>query len=139
MSSKISNLKALNMEKDNYLVALEAEMKQVKEEYEAETDKIRREFAEGPVKLQHAQLKTEYLTTERYHLSQLYENFRILKSVTPGFKGQTRVHLKCVLGSSLTHMMTHRTETNVTSFIYNKVLYKITKQLHHTNTTIQQP
>jgi hypothetical protein len=32
-----------------------------------------------------------------------------------------------VLGSSLTHMMTHGTETNVTSLIYNEVLYKIVK------------
>jgi hypothetical protein len=32
-----------------------------------------------------------------------------------------------VLGSSLTHMMTHGTETNVTSLIYNRVLYKIDK------------
>jgi hypothetical protein len=29
------------MEKDNYVAELEAEMKRVKEEYEAETDKIR--------------------------------------------------------------------------------------------------
>jgi hypothetical protein len=34
---------------------------------------------------------------------------------------------KCVLGSSLTHMMTHGTETNVTSLIYNGILYKIVK------------
>jgi hypothetical protein len=32
---------------------------------------------------------------------------------------------KCVLGLSLTHMMTHGTETNVTSLIYSWVLYKI--------------
>jgi hypothetical protein len=32
-----------------------------------------------------------------------------------------------VLGSSLTHMMTHGTEMNVTSLIYNEVLYKIVK------------
>jgi hypothetical protein len=38
--------------------------------------------------------------------------------VTPGFRGQTRVRLKCVLGSSLTHMTTHGTETNVTSLQY---------------------
>jgi hypothetical protein len=41
-------------------------------------------------------------------------------SVTPGFRGQTRVHLKCVLGSSLTHMMTHGIETNVTSLLYSR-------------------
>jgi hypothetical protein len=35
--------------------------------------------------------------------------------------------VKCVLRSSLTHMMTHSTETNVTSLIYNGVLYKINK------------
>jgi hypothetical protein len=32
-----------------------------------------------------------------------------------------------VIGSSLTHMMTYGTETNVTSLIYNGVLYKIVK------------
>jgi hypothetical protein len=41
--------------------------------------------------------------------------------------GQTRARLTCVLGSSLTHIMTHGTETNVTSLIYNRVLYKIVK------------
>jgi hypothetical protein len=49
------------------------------------------------------------------------------ESVTPRFKSQTRARIKCVLGSSLTHMMTHGTETNVASLIYNGVLYKITK------------
>jgi hypothetical protein len=44
----------------------------------------------------------------------------IIQSVTHGFKGQTQVRLKCVLGSSLTHMMTHGTETNVTSLLYNR-------------------
>jgi hypothetical protein len=47
--------------------------------------------------------------------------------VTPRFKGQTRVRLKCVLGSSLTHMMTHGIEMNVTSLLYNGVLYKRVK------------
>jgi hypothetical protein len=44
-------------------------------------------------------------------------------SITLGFKGhQTRARIvKCVLGSSLTHMMTHGTEMNVTSLIYNGV------------------
>jgi hypothetical protein len=41
-------------------------------------------------------------------------------SVVPEFKGQTRVRLKCVLGSSLTHIMTHGIETNVTSLLYNR-------------------
>jgi hypothetical protein len=40
--------------------------------------------------------------------------------VTPEFKGQTRVRLKCVLRSILTHMMTHGIETNVTSLLYNR-------------------
>jgi hypothetical protein len=40
--------------------------------------------------------------------------------VTPEFKGQTKACIKCVLVSSLTHMMTHGTETNVTSLLYNK-------------------
>jgi hypothetical protein len=48
--------------------------------------------------------------------------------VTPRFMGQTLVHLKCVLGLSLTNIMTHGTETNVTSLI--------AKKLHHTKTTI---
>jgi hypothetical protein len=47
--------------------------------------------------------------------------------ITLGFMGQIRVRLKCVLRSSLTHMMTHGTETNVTSLLYNGVLYKIVK------------
>jgi hypothetical protein len=47
--------------------------------------------------------------------------------VTPGFKGQTRARIKCVLGSSLTHMMTHGIETNVTSYYIIGVQYKITK------------
>jgi hypothetical protein len=34
---------------------------------------------------------------------------------------------KYVIESSLTHMITHATETNVTSLIYNAVLYKIVK------------
>jgi hypothetical protein len=34
--------------------------------------------------------------------------------------GQTRAWIKCVLGSSLTHMMTHGTETNVTPLLYNR-------------------
>jgi hypothetical protein len=46
---------------------------------------------------------------------------------TLGFKGQTRARIKCVMGSSLTHTMTHGTEMNVTSLIYNGVLYKIVK------------
>jgi hypothetical protein len=45
----------------------------------------------------------------------------------PDLGGQTRSRLTCVLGSSLTHMMTHGTETNVTSLIYNGVMYKIIK------------
>jgi hypothetical protein len=47
--------------------------------------------------------------------------------VTLGFKGQTRALIKCVLRSSLRHMMTHSTEMNVTSLIYNEGLYKIVK------------
>jgi hypothetical protein len=30
------------------------------------------------------------------------------------------VHLKCVLGSSLTHMITHGTKINATSLLYNR-------------------
>jgi hypothetical protein len=35
-------------------------------------------------------------------------------------EGQTQARLKCVLGSSLTHMMTHGTESNVTSLLNNR-------------------
>jgi hypothetical protein len=38
-------------------------------------------------------------------------------NVTPGFKCQTWARFKCVIVSSLTHMMTHGTETNVTFLI----------------------
>jgi hypothetical protein len=42
--------------------------------------------------------------------------------------GQTRARTSpSVMGSSLTHMMTHGTEMNVTLLIYNGVLYKIDK------------
>jgi hypothetical protein len=41
---------------------------------------------------------------------------------------QTRARIiKCKLGSSRTHIMTHGTEMNVTYLIYNEVLYKIVK------------
>jgi uncharacterized protein with ParB-like and HNH nuclease domain len=49
MNSKILELEALTLEKDNRLAVLEAEMKRVKEEYEAETDKIQRVSAEVDV------------------------------------------------------------------------------------------
>jgi hypothetical protein len=48
--------------------------------------------------------------------------------VTPRFEGsKPGREIKCVLGSSITHMMTHGTEMNVTSLICNGVLYKIDK------------
>jgi hypothetical protein len=37
----------------------------------------------------------------------------------PDLGGQTQARFTCVLGSSLTHMMTHGTKMNVTSLIYN--------------------
>jgi hypothetical protein len=43
-----------------------------------------------------------------------------LSPVTPEFRGQIRVRIKCVLGSSLTHLVTHGTETNVTYLLYNR-------------------
>jgi hypothetical protein len=47
----------------------------------------------------------------------------------PGFRGTKpgRESSPSMVGSSLTHMMTHGTETNVTSLIYNGVMYKIVK------------
>jgi hypothetical protein len=44
--------------------------------------------------------------------------------VTPGFKGKTRMRIKCVLGSSLTHMMTHGAEINVISLLHNRCSIK---------------
>jgi hypothetical protein len=41
-------------------------------------------------------------------------------TVTPRFRGQTWARIKFVIGSSLTHTITHGTETNVTSLLYNK-------------------
>jgi hypothetical protein len=38
----------------------------------------------------------------------------------PDLGGQTRVRLTGVLESSLTHMMTHGIETNVTSLLFNR-------------------
>jgi hypothetical protein len=51
----------------------------------------------------------------------------MILTVTPRLRGLNQVRLTCVLGSSLTHMMTHGTEMNVTSLIYSEVLYKIVK------------
>jgi hypothetical protein len=52
-------------------------------------------------------------------------------SVTPGFRGHQDpgVDIKSpnVLGPSIIHMMTHCTKTNVTTLIYNRVMYKIVK------------
>jgi hypothetical protein len=50
-----------------------------------------------------------------------------LVAVTLRFKGQTRTIIKCVLGSNLTHMVTHGIETNVTSSLYNKSFVQIAK------------
>jgi hypothetical protein len=81
MGNKILELEALNLEKDKCLAALEVELKQAREEFEVETDKIRQVSAEAIVDLKLAQLKTEDLTSERHHLRQLCENFQILKSI----------------------------------------------------------
>jgi hypothetical protein len=52
---------------------------------------------------------------------------RQISGVTPGFKGQTRAWIKCMLGSRLTHIMTHGTKTNVLSYYIRRVMYKIAK------------
>jgi hypothetical protein len=61
------------------------------------------------------------------HKSCIPSSQGLKKPVAPRFKGQTRARIKCVMGSSLTHMMTQGTETNVTYLIYNGVMYKIVK------------
>jgi hypothetical protein len=63
MCDKFSKLEALNLEKDKRLATLETEMKQLKEEYEIETDKIKRVSTKAVVnfELKNAKRKTLWL------------------------------------------------------------------------------
>jgi hypothetical protein len=61
----------------------------------------------------HKELAQHWVT--QYHLTRLLILPTGGATVTPGFKGRIRARIKCVIGSSFTHIMTHGTETNVTS------------------------
>lgn len=75
MGKKVSELKALNAEKDKHIASLEAELKRSKEEYEAETNKIRQVSAEVVVDLSAAQVKIKDLNDEINPTRQLNENY----------------------------------------------------------------
>jgi hypothetical protein len=64
MGNKISEFKALGIEKDKRIASLEAELKQAKEEYEAEENKIRQASTEAAIDLNTAQVKIEDLKDE---------------------------------------------------------------------------
>jgi hypothetical protein len=51
IGKKISDLEALDAEKDKRITLLEAELKQAKKEFEAETTRIRQASAEAVVNL----------------------------------------------------------------------------------------
>jgi predicted RNase H-like nuclease (RuvC/YqgF family) len=77
MGRKVSDLEALNARKDKRIASLEAELKRVKEEYEAKTMKIMQASAKAAVNLSGAQVKI-YDLKEVNHVRQLNENYRIL-------------------------------------------------------------
>lgn len=74
MSAKMSELEALNLEKDERLVALEAEMKQLKENSEAKTDKIRGVAAEAVINFELEKCKKEDAIAKKDHLNTLFGN-----------------------------------------------------------------
>lgn len=76
MGKKISELEASNDEKVRCMAMLKAELKQAKEEYEAETNKIRRASDEVAVDLSAAPVKIGHLNNEINHTRQLNENYR---------------------------------------------------------------
>jgi predicted RNase H-like nuclease (RuvC/YqgF family) len=74
MENKISELKDFNVEQDRYIASLKVELKQAKEEYEAETTKMRQASAEAAVDLSATQVKIGDLNDEINHTRQLNEN-----------------------------------------------------------------
>lgn len=67
MGKKISELEASNVEKDRRIALLKAEMKQAKEEYEAETTKMWQASIEAVVDLSAAQVKIGDLNDKINH------------------------------------------------------------------------
>lgn len=64
MGNKISEFKSLGIENDKRIASLEAELKQAKNEYEAEANKIGQGSTEATVDLNIAQVKIEDLKDE---------------------------------------------------------------------------
>jgi hypothetical protein len=75
MGKKISKLEASNAEKDRRITTLEVELKLEKEEYKAQTSKIRRASVEAAVDLSVAQVNIGDLNDEIKHTRQLNENY----------------------------------------------------------------
>ena len=76
MGMKISELEASNDEKVSCIATLEVELKQAKEEYEAEINKVRRSSDEVAVDVSAALVKIGQLNDEVNHTRQLNENYR---------------------------------------------------------------
>jgi hypothetical protein len=71
-------LEASNVEKDNQIVSLEAELKRVKEEHGAKTTKMMQASVPVVINLSSAQLKIDDLKDEVNHVRGLNEKYRIL-------------------------------------------------------------
>jgi restriction endonuclease S subunit len=78
MGNKVSELEALNAEKDKCIASLEDELKRAKEEYEPEIDKIRHTSGKETFELSAVQMKIGDLNDEVNRIRQLNENYRIL-------------------------------------------------------------
>lgn len=75
MSARISELNMLNSQQDECLAALEAEMKQVKESHEAETDKLRRVATKVTVNFELENFKRKMLQLRKITQISLLETF----------------------------------------------------------------
>jgi hypothetical protein len=78
MSIRISEIEAMNSQQDDRLAALEVEIKQLKENHEAETNKLRIEAAEAKFDFKLEKDKKEDVD-EKDHLDKLVGNFWSLK------------------------------------------------------------
>ena len=76
MREEKAKLEASNDEKVSCIATLEVELKQAKEEYEAEINKVRRSSDEVAVDVSAALVKIGQLNDEVNHTRQLNENYR---------------------------------------------------------------